>query len=141
MLRAGRQPRVRRLRGDRAAEIVEQAAVAGALTLEPERALAAAQVPGGAAGCAGAAERAGLEGARPMPMRLILPRIVRGVTERHALNPAALRSAEARWLDERRDDPGQDSGGDAELLLDGTSATVQGRRWPSIASWRRGGRA
>ena len=29
--------------------------------------------------------------------------MVRGVTERHVLDPAALRSAEARWLDERRE--------------------------------------
>ena len=84
------------------AEIVEQASVAGALTLDPERATgAAAMLAQRLNALALPTERhwnaAAGEGG------LQLWRTVRGVTERHALTPAALRSAEARWLDERHE--------------------------------------
>jgi DNA gyrase subunit B len=93
--------RIRRLARDVPPAIVEQAAVAGALTLDGERALAAAALlarrldalaPENERGWKATAENG-----------LSLYRVVRGVTERHALEPVALRSAEARWLDERRD--------------------------------------
>jgi DNA gyrase subunit B len=95
------QSRIRRLATQVPAEIVEQAAVAGALTLDADRALAAAQV---------AAQR--LDALAPESERgwkataengLSLYRMVRGVAERHTLDAVALRSAEARWLDERRE--------------------------------------
>jgi DNA gyrase subunit B len=57
---------------------------------------------------------------------LQLWRVVRGVTERHALNPTALRSAEARWLDDRHATLARDFGGDAALVMDGGEAPVQG---------------
>ena len=98
--------RVRRLAASVPSEIVEQAAVAGALTLEPERALAAAQVLAQRLDALALPSETRLEGHAPMPTGLILSRMVRGVTERHMLDPTALRSAEARWLDERRGDPG-----------------------------------
>ncbi len=94
--------RIRRLAGNLPAEIVEQAAVAGALTMEGDRALQAAQVlaarldalaPENERGWVATADAAGLA----------VYRTVRGVTERHALDATALRSAEARWLDERRE--------------------------------------
>ncbi|MBR0660794.1 DNA topoisomerase (ATP-hydrolyzing) subunit B [Neoroseomonas oryzicola] len=94
--------RIRRLAGNLPAEIVEQAAVAGALTMEGDRALQAAQLlaarldalaPENERGWVATADAAGLA----------VYRTVRGVTERHALDATALRSAEARWLDERRE--------------------------------------
>jgi DNA gyrase subunit B len=118
--------RVRRLAAGVPAEIVEQAAVAGALTADPERATAAA---------ARLVER--LNALAPPAERhwnalpadgggLQLWRQVRGVTERHALGPAALRSAEARWLDERRELLERHFGAPALLALDGTEAAVHG---------------
>jgi DNA gyrase subunit B len=99
--------RIRRLAGNVPAEIVEQAAVAGALTMEGDRALQAAQVlaarldalaPENERGWVATADAAGLA----------VYRTVRGVMERHALDATALRSAEARWLDERRERLGRD---------------------------------
>ena len=117
--------RVRRLAATVPVEIVEQAAVAGALTTGAARGTAAAAMLG---------ER--LNALAPPPERgwkatsdeggLQLWRVVRGVTERHALNQTALRSAEARWLDERRDILHHEFGRDAVLLLDSAEATVQG---------------
>ena len=117
--------RIRRLAAHVPAEIVEQAAVAGALTLDPERATAAAAaLVARLNALALPAERhwnathgeAGLQ----------LWRTVRGVTERHALTPTALRSAEARWLDERREALERQFGEGAVLALDGAETPVQG---------------
>ncbi|RYJ03597.1 MAG: DNA topoisomerase (ATP-hydrolyzing) subunit B [Acetobacteraceae bacterium] len=117
--------RVRRLAATVPSEIVEQAAVAGALTLEPERALAAAQVLAQRLDALALPNEKGWKATADAD-GLILSRVVRGVTERHMLNPTALRSAEARWLDERRGILAQEFGTDATLMLDSTSATVQG---------------
>jgi DNA gyrase subunit B len=107
--------RIRRLAGQVPAEIIEQAAVAGALTLDADRATAAAQ-----------ALAVRLNALAPVNERgwvatsgeggLTLARTVRGVAERHALDAAALRSAEARWLDERRDRLARDFGADPAML-------------------------
>ncbi|MEN0075453.1 MAG: DNA topoisomerase (ATP-hydrolyzing) subunit B [Paracraurococcus sp.] len=117
--------RIRRLAAHVPAEIVEQAAVAGALTLDPERATAAA-----------AALVARLN-ALALPTErhwnathgeagLQVWRAVRGVTERYALTPTALRSAEARWLDERREALERQFGEGAVLAIDGAETAVQG---------------
>ncbi|HYZ30847.1 MAG TPA: DNA gyrase subunit B, partial [Crenalkalicoccus sp.] len=53
-------------------------------------------------------------------------RQVRGVMERHTLSAAALRSAEARWLDERRDLLAREYGAGAVLVLDGAEHPVAG---------------
>jgi DNA gyrase subunit B len=117
--------RVRRLAANVPVEIVEQAAVAGALTLDETRALAAGQVLAARLDAlALPAERGwkattGAEG-------LQIWRQVRGVTERHLLNPTALRSAEARWLDERREVLAREFGSPATLLLDGAEAATHG---------------
>ncbi|NOG71381.1 DNA topoisomerase (ATP-hydrolyzing) subunit B [Roseicella sp. DB1501] len=117
--------RIRRLAAHVPAEIVEQAAVTGALTLDPERATAAAAaLVARLNALALPAERhwnathgeAGLQ----------LWRTVRGVTERHALTPTALRSAEARWLDERREALERQFDEGAVLALDGAETPVQG---------------
>ena len=58
---------------------------------------------------------------------LTLARTVRGVMERHTLDGTALRSAEARWLDERRDRLAQDfATGPAVLVLASHDHAVHG---------------
>jgi DNA gyrase subunit B len=109
--------RIRRLAGAVPGDIVEQAAVTGALTMDPDRATAAAQVLAVRLnGLAPANERGWV--ATSGEAGLTLARTVRGVAERHTLDATALRSAEARWLDERRDRLARDfAGGPAVLLL------------------------
>jgi DNA gyrase subunit B len=134
------QSRIRRLATQVPAEIVEQAAVAGALTLDADRALAAAQV---------AAQR--LDALAPESERgwkataengLSLYRMVRGVAERHTLDAVALRSAEARWLDERREGFARDyAGGAVTLGFDSAESAQHGPLmvWDRIiAQGRRG---
>ena len=109
------------------AEIVEQAAVAGALTADPGRATAAAaRLVERLNALAAPAERHW----NALPADgggLQLWRQVRGVMERHALTAAALRSAEGRWLDERREVLAAEFAGvGAALLLDGAEAPVLG---------------
>ncbi|MBK1657464.1 DNA topoisomerase (ATP-hydrolyzing) subunit B [Paracraurococcus ruber] len=117
--------RIRRLAANVPAEIVEQAAVAGALTMEPERATgAAAALVARLNALALPTERHW--NAAPGETGLLLWRTVRGVMERHALTPTALRSAEARWLDERREALARDFGESARLTIDGHEAPVMG---------------
>ena len=118
--------RIRRLAASLPVEIVEQAAVAGALTADPERATAAAaRLVARLNALAPPAERhwnaAPADGGG-----LSLWRQVRGVTERHAISLAALKSAEARWLDERHEALSRDYEPAATLLLDGTAGEVRG---------------
>jgi DNA gyrase subunit B len=96
------QARIRRLATQVPAEIIEQAAVAGALTLDAERAPnAAAVLKGRLDALAPESERTWMVTADGTT--LSLGRVVRGVAERHVLDAPALKSAEARWLDERRE--------------------------------------
>ncbi|GGC51481.1 DNA gyrase subunit B [Siccirubricoccus deserti] len=117
--------RVRRLAAQVPVEIVEQAAVAGALTLDDSRALAAGQVLAARLDALAPVHERGWKAATG-PDGLALARTVRGVTERHALNATALRSAEARWLDERREVLGREFGGAAALVLESTEVAVHG---------------
>ena len=94
--------RIRRLSGVVPADIVEQAAVTGALTMDPDRATAAAQALAGRLNDLAPANERGWV-ASSGEGGLTLARTVRGVAERHVLDATALRSAEARWLDERRE--------------------------------------
>ena len=119
--------RVRRLAANVPVEIVEQAAVAGALTPDAD----ARAGRGGRRWRRGSTRwrrRPSAAGrSRPAPTACRSRRTVRGVTERHALTPAALRSAEARWLDERREVLAREFGAaPAMLVLDGTEAAVHG---------------
>ena len=118
--------RIRRLASVVPAELVEQAAVAGALTMEADRATAAAQ-----------ALAARLNALAPVNERgwvatagesgLTLARTVRGVQERHVLDSMALRSAEARWLDERHERLARDFvAGPAMLVFGSTESAVHG---------------
>jgi DNA gyrase subunit B len=105
--------------------LVEQAAIAGALTTDAARATeAAARLAARLDALAAPSERgwkALADGAG-----LLLARTLRGVTERHLLDPAALRSAEARWLDERRDILARDWAAPATLLLGAAEHRVVG---------------
>ena len=118
--------RVRRLAANVPVEVVEQAAVAGALTPDEDRALAAGQALAARLDAlAPPAERGWKVAAGPDGLQV--GRTVRGVAERHALTPTALRSAEARWLDERREVLAREFGAaPATLLLDGAEAVVHG---------------
>jgi len=118
--------RVRRLAAQVPVEIIEQAAVAGALTLEPDRALAAAQMLAARLDALALPTERGWMATADASQGLGLRRVVRGVAERHALNPAALRSAEARWLDERREALARDYREPAALMLDRDEALAHG---------------
>jgi DNA gyrase subunit B len=133
--------RIRRLAMQVPAGVIEQAAVAGALTLDADRAPAAAAL---------LAQR--LDALAPPSERgwmvtadggsVVLGRVVRGVTERHVLDAAALRSAEARWLEERHEQLARDyAGGPAMLGFDAAEAAQHGPLlvWDRIiAQGRRG---
>ncbi|WP_424813335.1 DNA topoisomerase (ATP-hydrolyzing) subunit B [Roseococcus sp. YIM B11640] len=93
--------RIRRMAVNIPAEIIEQAAMAAILTPDTQRALEAANefaarldalAPPSERGWKVIVDEAGLH----------MHRMVRGVAERYTLSAAALRSAEARWLDDRR---------------------------------------
>ena len=92
--------RLRGLAGSIPLALLEQAAIAGALVTDPARALAvASDLAARLDGVSAATERGWkvvADGAG-----LTIARVVRGVTEKYTLDPAALRSAEARWLAER----------------------------------------
>ncbi len=118
--------RIRRLSGVVPADIVEQAAVTGALTMEEDRATAAAQALAVRLNALAPANERGWV-ATSGESGLTLARTVRGVTERHTLDATALRSAEARWLDERRERFARDFGaGPAVLLLGSQEHPVHG---------------
>ncbi|WP_198377404.1 DNA topoisomerase (ATP-hydrolyzing) subunit B [Neoroseomonas rubea] len=111
--------RIRRLSGVVPADIVEQAAVTGALTMEEDRATAAAQALAVRLNALAPANERGWV-ATSGESGLTLARTVRGVTERHTLDATALRSAEARWLDERRERFARDFAAGAAVLLLGS---------------------
>ena len=117
--------RLRRLAAGMPLALLEQAAIAGALAADPARALAAA--PGLVSrldaislpterGWKVAADAAGL----------VLARMVRGVGETYRLEPAALRSAEARWLAERGPALAARFAAPARLRLDAQVAEAMG---------------
>jgi DNA gyrase subunit B len=117
--------RIRRLAASIPLYVVEQAAIAGALTADADQATAAAQVlvqrldslaPPAERGWKAVADGAGLTVART----------VRGVGERYTLDSAALRSAEARWLAERTRVLANGFAAPATLKLDAVEATVAG---------------
>jgi DNA gyrase subunit B len=81
--------------------ILEQAAVAGTLTPDPGAAASAQVLVALLDAISLPAERGWVVSADAAG--LVMARTVRGVVERYALDPAALRSAEARWLAERAD--------------------------------------
>ncbi len=104
--------------------LLEQAAIAGALTSDVSRATASAP------------DLAARLNAVSLPTErgwvvsadngLTMSRMVRGVAERYTLDAAALRSAEARWLAERAEVLAQKIREPAKLKLDAQEVAVQG---------------
>ena len=115
---------LRRLAGTTPIALLEQAAIAGALTPDATRATAAAP------GLAGRLNAVSLPNERGWVVSadggLTMSRTVRGVAERHTLDGASLRSAEARWLDERAEVLGTKFREPARLKLDAQEVTVAG---------------
>ncbi len=105
--------------------LLEQAAIAGMLTADPDRAQASAQTL--AARLDGVAlpnERGWMVAADSTGIQL--GRVVRSVAERYRFDPAFLRSAEARWLAERNDALARRFGAPAVLKLDSQELAVAG---------------
>jgi len=92
---------LRRLSPQIPVSLLEQAAIAGVLTPDGARAIAAA--PGLVARLNAVSLPTEQGWVVSADAGLSLSRTVRGVAERHTLDPAALRSAEARWLADRAD--------------------------------------
>jgi DNA gyrase subunit B len=115
---------LRRLSTAAPVPLLEQAAVAGALTSDTARATAAAQ------GLVARLNAISLPHERGWVVAvdggLTLSRTVRGVAEKHTLDGAALRSAEARWLADRADALMTKFREPARLKLDSQEAEANG---------------
>ena len=104
--------------------LLEQAAIAGVLTTDTVRATAAAPAFAQRLNAVSLPTEQGW--VVSADNGLILSRTVRGVAERYALEPAALRSAEARWLAERTAAFTQRFSAPAKLKLDAQEPMVAG---------------
>jgi DNA gyrase subunit B len=115
---------LRRLAGTTPIALLEQAAIAGALTPDATRAMAAAP------GLATRLNAVSLPNEQGWVVSadggLTISRTVRGVAERHTLDGASLRSSEARWLDERAEVLGTKFREPARLKLDAQEVAVPG---------------
>jgi DNA gyrase subunit B len=112
---------LRRLSATAPMYLLEQAAIAGALTPEIG--------PDVASDLARRLDAVSLPNERGWVVDhtgVTLARTVRGVAERYSIDAAARRSAEARWLAERRDALAAKFGQAATLRLDSTEVTVHG---------------
>ncbi|MEO9188496.1 MAG: DNA topoisomerase (ATP-hydrolyzing) subunit B [Acetobacteraceae bacterium] len=107
------------------AQLIEQAAIAGALTSDPARAVLAAQTLAGRLDAVSAPTERGWVVTADGTV-LTMGRVVRGVIEKRTLDLAALRSAEARWLAERAGELAGRFATPAHLLLDRQEATLPG---------------
>jgi DNA gyrase subunit B len=104
--------------------LLEQAAIAGALSQDADRAIAAAPTLAARLNAVSLPNEQGW--VVSADAGLTLSRTVRGVVERHTLEPSALRSAEARWLAERADLFMGRFGTPATLKLDAQETAVPG---------------
>ena len=116
---------LRRLSSTVPTTLLEQAAIAGALTADHagtvgERAILADRL----ASISAPSERGWVVDAdeRGLTMR----RTVRGVADWHRIDAGSLRSAEARWLFDRRESLGKKFGQPASLKLDRDTVSVSG---------------
>ncbi|MCC6720355.1 MAG: DNA topoisomerase (ATP-hydrolyzing) subunit B [Acetobacteraceae bacterium] len=106
--------------------LLEQAAIAGALTTDETRVNAvAADLSARLNAVSLPAERSWVASANTGG-GLIMARSVRGVGEIHKLDANAMRSAEARWLNERAGELARRFSAPATLLLDKTELPAQG---------------
>jgi DNA gyrase subunit B len=115
---------LRRLAATAPVALLEQAAIAGALTTDAARATAAAP------GLVARLNAVSLPNERGWVVSadgaLTMSRTVRGVAERHTLDAAALRSSEARWLQERAEVLARKFREPAKLKLDAQEVSVSG---------------
>ena len=116
---------LRRLGATAPVALLEQAAIAGALTPDATRAANAAQP------LAARLDAVSLPTERGWKVLsdasgLTMARVVRGVMEKHTLDPAALRSAEARWLADRAEALGKKFAEPALLKLDSQEISIAG---------------
>ncbi len=117
--------RLRRLTPGIPVALLEQAAIAGALTPDLARAQAAAQpLAARLDNVALSAERGWVVMADAAG--ITLGRTVRGVAERYQIDAATLRSTEARWLNERHEALASRFAAPAQLKLDNTEAVATG---------------
>jgi DNA gyrase subunit B len=105
--------------------LLEQAAIAGALTTDPAHATAAGQV------LAARLDGVSLPTERGWKVAadgntLTAARMVRGVAEKHVLDHAALRSSEARWLAERAEPLAERFAEPAVLKMDNQEVSAVG---------------
>jgi DNA gyrase subunit B len=117
--------RIRRLAVQVPAEIIEQAAIAGALTLSEDQAVAAGQVLASRLDAMAPPSERGWKVAAG-PEGLQVGRTVRGVAERYTVHAASLRSSDARWLDDRHEDLVAEYGDELTLQFGGAEAKLQG---------------
>ncbi len=114
--------RIRRLSGHIPTEIIEQAALVGALHAEPS--LEAAQrLTAALDRIASPAERGWVA---TVDAGINLSRVVRGVTERVTLSANLLHTGDARWLDERHAVLATEWSAPATLHFDTTEASARG---------------
>ena len=105
--------------------IIEQAAVAGALVSDPAAAThRCADLVNRLNGASAPTERTWVATADDRGLHFA--RTVRGVAERYTLDPASLRSSEARWLAERAEALQIRFGGPATVIFDKTEAKAAG---------------
>jgi DNA gyrase subunit B len=117
--------RLRQLSATAPVALLEQAAIAGALTPDVARAAAAAQ------NLAARLDAVSLPNERGWKVvadgnGLTVARVVRGVAEKYTLDQTSLRSAEIRWLAERANALAARFGSPGRLKLDGLDAAAEG---------------
>jgi DNA gyrase subunit B len=117
--------RLRALASAAPGALLEQAAIAGALTPEVSRAQAVSQSLAKRLNDVSLPNERGWT-VTPDAHGLTLARTVRGVAELHTLDAATLRSAEARWLAERAELLARKFATPATLTLDGVEASAAG---------------
>ena len=117
--------RLRLLSATAPISLLEQAAISGALTTDATRATAAGQVLAGRLDAVSLPTERGWKVVADGTM-LTAARMVRGVAEKHVLDQAALRSAEARWLAERAEALAARFGEPATVKMDSQEASVAG---------------
>ncbi len=118
--------RLRRMTTTAPLSVLEQAAIAGALTPDSAHAIAVAQTLAQRLDAISLPNERGWKVAADAS-GISLGRTVRGVAERYTLDAAALRSAESRWLAERASELVRRFGaGPATLKLDGLEVSVAG---------------
>ena len=120
--------RVRRLTTAAPLAILEQAAITGALALphNDEEALSHAQALAERLNTLMLDGEAGWIGTGDLMSGITIARRVRGVGERYTLDAATLRSADARWLSDRRERIAAEFARSATLKLDSREEKVAG---------------